>query len=150
MKTLIILIVISSLGFTQNLEIGSKSETKLISTIGSLASSNIYLSYLSIDLISEQVIQKKITPSKSSKLILSLSQINEELENSLKQLYDVSDSDKDAKLISRLIMITNKMKLNSKNLEKYIKSQSSDNLKVFKESHKSVYNSLQLFFSSQD
>lgn len=147
MKIIIItLIFLSNLALTQDVRINENNNKKLMGVLGSFASSNIYLSYLNVDMLAEQVLEKKIEKEKGAKILLSLNQIINQLEQNLRELHKIAESNKDASLMYRLIYIAERMKEDASNLQNYIKDQTAEKLERFKKSHNSIFANLQSLF----
>lgn len=132
----------------EKLSIRPNFNTELSSQAGRLSASNIYLSYLSLDLIYERMtigIDKK----HEKKLLASLLQINEGLQDNLKVLYSLVESDRDAKFIYELVSITKSLKENSNNLVQYIEKRDNNSLNIFYESHLDIWTKLKKLFSKK-
>jgi|GEM_PF-2652411 len=152
MKLLLVLIIFNfsmGIGFAdEKMSLRPNFNTELSSQAGRLSASNIYLSYLSLDLIYERMtigIEKK----HEKKLLASILQINEGLEDNLKVLYSLVESDKDAKFIYELVSITKSLKDNSNNLVKYIEKRDNNSLNIFYESHLDIWTKLKKLFSKK-
>ena len=142
-KILIIFILISSFGLNaQDLKLRENYNTELTYIIGSLVSSNIYLSYLSIDMISKEAVEGDLDKKKEERLIKSLNSINSHLETTLKQLYSITESDDDAKMIFKLVNIVQQLKLDNQNLIIFIEDKNQSNLDSFNDSHMKVWKNL--------
>lgn len=144
---IILLIVFSGLSSAQDVKLSENNNKKLMSVLGSFSSSNIYLSYLNIDMMSEQIINKQTTPDKTTKILLSINQVITQLDQNLRDLHKLAESNKDASLIYRLIYVTEKMKDDANNLLNYAKDKSEENLNSFKNSHNAVFANLQSLFT---
>lgn len=131
----------------KDLKLKENNNTELMSVLGSFASSNIYLCYLNTDLISKQVINKKINSKSFSKLIMTLQQVTNQLDENLRNLHGLAESNKDASLIFTLISLTEKMKDDTENLSAYVKNQTAENLKKFQQSHKVVFSKINAIFN---
>lgn len=148
MKYLLIIIFTFSINLnSQDLQLRENYNSELTSIIGSLASSNLYLSFMSIDLLSKDIVKEEMTEKKKKRVLTSLNTINDQLENNLKQLYSIAESDKDAKLIFDLVKLVQQLKLDNENLIKFVGSQSKLDLDAFNKSHKMVWENLKKFYS---
>ncbi|MDC1067957.1 hypothetical protein OAQ99_02220 [Candidatus Kapabacteria bacterium] len=144
MKTIIfsLCLILSINLYSQDNSINSNNNKKLMSVLGSFSSSNIYLSYLNVDMLAEQVLNKNIDTKKSTKILLSLKQVINQLDLNLRELHKLAESNEDAVVIYRLIYISEKMKEDTQNLELYIKDSTNQNLNKFKKSHNLIFNKL--------
>lgn len=102
---------------------------------------------MSIDLLSKDIVKEEMTEKKKKRVLTSLNTINDQLENNLKQLYSIAESDKDAKLIFDLVKLVQQLKLDNENLIKFVGSQSKLDLDAFNKSHKMVWENLKKFYS---
>ena len=133
----------------EKLSVRPNFNTEFSSQAGKLSANNIYLSYLSLDLIYERLLLKQLDKKNEKKLINSLYQINQGLEDNLKILYSLVESDKDAKFIYKLVSITKLLKENSANLIKYIEDKEEKSLKKFYESHLNIWIKLKELFAKK-
>ena len=124
MKYLLVIIFIIQVCNAQDLKMRENYNTELSSIVGNLTSSNIYLIYLSQDLIYKSSEIATIKESEIKVLATSLLSISSQIALNLKELYQIVESQQDADLILEVISVYEELKLSNDLLEKYLKERS--------------------------
>ena len=120
MKYLLVIIFIIQVCNAQDLKMRENYNTELSSIVGNLTSSNIYLIYLSQDLIYKSSEIATIKESEIKVLATSLLSISSQIALNLKELYQIVESQQDADLILEVISVYEELKLSNDLLEKYL------------------------------
>lgn len=142
MKYLLVIIFIIQVCNAQDLKMRENYNTELSSIVGNLTSSNIYLIYLSQDLIYKSSEIATIKESEIKVLATSLLSISSQIALNLKELYQIVESQQDADLILEVISVYEELKLSNDLLEKYLKEKNDNNKEKFLKQQKSVWDKL--------
>ncbi len=142
MKYLLVIIFIIQVCNAQDLKMRENYNTELSSIVGNLTSSNIYLIYLSQDLIYKSSEITTIKESEIKVLATSLLSISSQIALNLKELYQIVESQQDADLILEVISVYEELKLSNDLLEKYLKEKNDNNKEKFLKQQKSVWDKL--------
>ena len=113
MKYLLVIIFIIQVCNAQDLKMRENYNTELSSIVGNLTSSNIYLIYLSQDLIYKSSEIATIKESEIKVLATSLLSISSQIALNLKELYQIVESQQDADLILEVISVYEELKLSN-------------------------------------
>lgn len=142
MKYLLIFIFILQVSSAQDLKLRENYNTELSSIVGNLTSSNIYLIYLSQDLIYKTSEIAKLKDTEIKALTTSLSSISSQIELNLKELYQIVESQQDADLILVVINIYEELKQTNELLEKFLINKNDDIKEKFLKQQKVVWDKL--------
>lgn len=129
MITLFIFINIQS--DAQELKMRENFNSEMTGMIGTLSYSNLYLVYLSQDLIYKSFENKVHKQEELKVLIFSLDEIGRQIDLNLKSLYQMSESDKDAELILKTISVFNNLNDLNKALIFYIENKNDDSKEIY-------------------
>lgn len=115
----------------QELKMRENFNSEMSGMIGTLSYSNLYLVYLSQDLIYKSFENKVHKKEELKILIFSLDEIGRQIDLNLKSLYQMSESDKDAELILKTINVFNNLKDLNKALIFYIENKNDDSKEIY-------------------
>ena len=142
MKYLLICIILTQTLFSQELKLRENYNSEMSSIVGSLTSSNIFLTYLSQDLIYNSFKNKNLKETEVKVLINTLTELSSQIDINLKELYQISESQKDADLILVVINVLNELKYNNDLLISYVQNPNDENHKNFLTQQKNIWNKL--------
>ncbi len=154
MKKVYLSFIVALVGFNSLFSQQAQSEVKNIylETIGKMSSSGLYLTYLSISVIKQNIDlddnpdyykdYENVTAS-----IISTIDMNVEGLSKLKKSGELSETD--SKLIDNLNDVFLKLKKDAQLLTVYLNSQKDDDYKIFSDFHDSLFNTMNQFFNSK-
>jgi len=116
---------------SQELKLRENFNSEMSGMIGTLSYSNLYLVYLSQDLIYKSFENKVHKKDDLKVLITSLNEISIQIDDNLKSLYQIAESDKDAELILKTISVFNNLKDLNKALVFYIENKNDDSKEIY-------------------
>lgn len=126
MKYLLIIIILTSSLYSQDVKFRENYNTELSSIVGNLTSSNMFLIYLSQDLIYNSLNSKKISDKELKTILNSLEDISNQIDNNLKELYQLVESQKDAEFILKIVNVYEELKLSNKLLISYAEKKNDE------------------------
>lgn len=126
MKYLLIIIILTSSLYSQDVKLRENYNTELSSIVGNLTSSNMFLIYLSQDLIYNSLNSKKISDKELKTILNSLEDISNQIDNNLKELYQLVESQKDAEFILKIVNVYEELKLSNKLLISYAEKKNDE------------------------
>ena len=105
--------------------------TELSGIVGTFAASNLYLTYLSQDLIYKSFEAGNFSKKEFKQFVESLNLISIQIDENLKKLYQIVESDKDAKLILEVINIYESLKTSNVNLLQYLDKKTEQEKEIY-------------------
>lgn len=113
--------------FSQEVKVRENYNNELSSMVGNLTSSNIFLIYLSQDLIYNSFEKKDLKDAELKQLISNLDDISSQIDINLKELYQIVESQKDADLILKIVNVFDELKLSNNLLKIYLDKNNDEN-----------------------
>ncbi len=142
-KVIITLILIFSFNLvSQEVKLRENFNSELSGIVGSFTSSNLFLTFLSQDLIYKSIEKNKLDENQIKTLLTTLNDLTTQIDMNLKNLYQIVESDKDAELVLKAISIFKELNLNNQYLVKYIENKNDENKERFLLQHKKVWGKL--------
>lgn len=126
MKYLLIIIILTGSLYSQDVKLRENYNTELSSIVGNLTSSNMFLIYLSQDLIYNSLNSKKISEKELKTILNSLEDVSNQIDNNLKELYQLVESQKDAEFILKIVNVYEELKLSNKLLISFAEKKNDD------------------------
>lgn len=105
--------------------------TELSGIVGIFAASNLYLTYLSQDLIYKSFEAGNFSEKEFKQFVESLHLISTQIDENLKKLYQIVESDKDAKLILEVINTYESLKTSNINLLLYLDKKTEKEKEIY-------------------
>lgn len=127
MKLILLLILTYISLFSQEVKVRENYNNELSSMVGNLTSSNIFLIYLSQDLIYNSFEKKDLKDSELKQLVSNLDDISSQIDINLKELYQIVESQKDADLILKIVNVFDELKLSNNLLKIYLDKNNDEN-----------------------
>jgi len=143
------LLIQANIQAEEMLEMRQNFNSELQSVAGSLVSSSLYSSYISIDLLAQKISDKDFDFKRDKNILSSLEMITENLDEVLKTMYSVTDSKKDAKVIYDLVELTKKIKGDAELLLEFAKNRKTDILEDYNNHHMQTWTDMKNYFSGK-
>jgi hypothetical protein len=129
--------------FSQDIKLRENFNDELSGIIGSFTSSNLFLTFLSQDLIYKSNENVNLTDKQLKVILTTLNDLTSQIDLNLKNLYQIVESEKDAELVLNAISIFDELNLNNQYLIKYIENKNDENKEKFLIQHKKVWQKLE-------
>ncbi len=140
---LIVMFFLSCNLFSQDIKLRENFNDELSGIIGSFTSSNLFLTFLSQDLIYKSNENVNLTDKQLKVILTTLNDLTSQIDLNLKNLYQIVESEKDAELVLNAISIFDELNLNNQYLIKYIENKNDENKEKFLIQHKKVWQKLE-------
>lgn len=140
---LILTFILSCNLFSQDIKLRENFNDELSGIIGSFTSSNLFLTFLSQDLIYKSNENIKLNEKQLKVILTTLKDLTSQIDLNLKNLYQIVESEKDAELVLKAISIFDELNLNNQYLIKYIENKNDENKERFLLQHKKVWQKLE-------
>ncbi len=122
---------------------------ELQSIAGALVASNLYSSYVSVDLLGQKISGKDFDFKRDKKILSSLEMIASGIDEVLKTLYSITESKKDAKVIYDLVELCKKVKGDAELLLEFAKNRKTEILEDYNKHHLQTWNDMNRYFSGK-
>ena len=143
------LLIQANIQAEEMLEMRQNFNSELQSVAGSLVSSSLYSSYISIDLLAQKISDKDFDFKRDKNILSSLEMITDNLDEVLKTMYQITDSKKDAKVIYDLIELTKKIKGDAELLLEFAKNRKTEILEDYNKHHQESWTYMKNYFSGK-